>query len=38
MTEKEKDRIRDLSKCNFAEMSAYFKKLSEERKTRYLWG
>merc|ERR1719153_1717755 len=34
MTEKEKDIIRDLSKCDFSEIDAHFKKMSEERKNR----
>merc|ERR1712240_419854 len=34
MTEKEKDIIRDLSKCDFSEIDAHFKKKSEERKNR----
>eukprot|EP00092_Neocalanus_flemingeri_P041140 GFUD01044798.1.p1 GENE.GFUD01044798.1~~GFUD01044798.1.p1 ORF type:complete len:950 (-),score=387.86 GFUD01044798.1:592-3441(-) len=34
MTEKEKDIIRDLSKCDFSEINEHFKKLSEERKSR----
>merc|ERR1711892_1560372 len=34
MTEKEKDIIRDLSKCDFSEINEHFKKVSEERKAR----
>merc|ERR1719373_244639 len=34
MTEKEKDTIRDLSKCDFSEINEHFKKISEERKNR----
>jgi len=34
MTEKEKEIIRDLSKCDFSEIDAHFKKMSEERKNR----
>jgi len=34
MTEKEKDVIRDLSKCDFSEINEHFKKVSEERKNR----
>ena len=34
MTEKEKDTIRDLSKCDFSEINEHFKKVSEERKNR----
>merc|ERR1712096_264586 len=34
MTQKEKDLIRDLSKCDFSEINEHFKKLSEERKAR----
>jgi len=34
MTEKEKDIIRDLSKCDFSEINEHFKKVSEERKNR----
>ena len=34
MTEKEKEKIRDLSKCDFSEINVYFKKVSEERKAR----
>lgn len=34
MTEKEKEKIRDLSKCDFTEIDTYYKKLSEERKGR----
>ena len=34
MTEKEKEKIRDLSKCDFSEINEYFKKVSEERKNR----
>mgnify|MGYP002044299949 FL=1 len=34
MTEKEKEKIRDLSKCDFQEMNVYFKKVSEDRKNR----
>merc|ERR1719211_407175 len=34
MTEKEKEIIRDLSKCDFSEIDAHFKKKSEERKNR----
>jgi DNA topoisomerase-1 len=32
MTEKEKEKICDLSKCNFREMHSYFVAKSEERK------
>lgn len=34
MSEKEKEIIRDLSKCDFSEIDAHFKKTSEERKNR----
>merc|ERR1712241_1642723 len=34
MTEKEKDTIRDLQKCDFSEINEHFKKVSEERKNR----
>ena len=34
MTGKEKDIIKDLSKCDFSEINEHFKKLSEERKAR----
>ena len=34
MTEKEKEKLRDLSKCDFSEINEYFKKVSEERKGR----
>ena len=34
MTEKEKDTIRDLQKCDFTEINEHFKKVSEERKNR----
>jgi len=34
MTEKEKDHIRDLQKCDFSEINEHFKKVSEERKNR----
>lgn len=34
MTEKERNLIKDLSKCNFIEVDAYYKKLSEERKNK----
>lgn len=34
MNEKEKERIRDLSKCDFSEMNAYWKSYSEARKAR----
>merc|ERR1711962_598163 len=34
MTEKEKEKIRDLSKCDLSEINVYFKKVSEERKAR----
>merc|ERR1712240_526609 len=34
MTEEEKERIRDLSKCDFSEINEHFKKVSEERKNR----
>jgi len=34
MTEKEKEIIRDLSKCDFSEINDHFKKVSEERKNR----
>ena len=34
MTEKEKEIIRDLSKCDFSEIDVHFKKTSEERKAR----
>ena len=32
MTSKEREIIKDLSKCNFKEIDAYFKRKSEERK------
>merc|ERR1711962_854606 len=34
MTDKEKEIIRDLHKCDFSEINEHFKKLSEERKNR----
>ena len=34
MTNEEKEIIRDLSKCDFSEIDAHFKKLSEEKKNR----
>jgi len=34
MTEREKEIIRDLSKCDFSEINEHFKKVSEERKNR----
>ena len=34
MTEKEKEKIRDLSKCDFSEINEYYKKFSEDRKNR----
>jgi len=34
MTEHEKERIRDLSKCDFSEINEHFKKVSETRKAR----
>ena len=34
MTEKEKEIIRDLSKCDFSEMNEHFKAVSEQRKNR----
>merc|ERR1711872_1100210 len=34
MTPEEKEIIRDLSKCDFSEIDAHFKKYSEERKNR----
>ena len=34
MTEKEKEIIRDLSKCGFKEIDAHFKLMSEQRKAR----
>ena len=34
MTDREKEVIRDLSKCEFSEINEHFKKLSEERKNR----
>jgi len=34
MTHEEKERIRDLSKCDFSEINEHFKKVSEERKNR----
>merc|ERR1719373_893957 len=34
MTEKEKETIRELSKCDFSEINEHFKKVSEERKNR----
>jgi len=34
MTEHEKEKIRDLSKCDFTEINEHFKKVSEERKNR----
>ena len=32
MTSKERDILKDLKKCNFREIDAYFKRKSEERK------
>jgi DNA topoisomerase-1 len=32
MTEKEREKITDLSKCNFKQMHSYFVTKSEERK------
>lgn len=32
MTSKEKEKIRDLKKCDFKEIDAYFKRKTEERK------
>merc|ERR1711997_1113964 len=34
MTNEEREKIRDLSKCDFNEINEYFKKVSEERKNR----
>jgi len=34
MTEYEKEKIRDLSKCDFSEINEHFKKVSEARKAR----
>jgi DNA topoisomerase-1 len=34
MTEEEKETIKDLSKCNFKEIDAHYKKVSEQRKGR----
>ena len=34
MTEKEKSIIRDISRCEFSQINAHFKKMSEERKGR----
>ena len=34
MTEREKEIIRDLSKCGFKEIDAHFKLMSEQRKAR----
>ena len=34
ITEKEKEIIRDLSKCGFKEIDAHFKLMSEQRKAR----
>ena len=34
MTNEEREKIRDLSKCDFNEINEYFKKVSEERKSR----
>ena len=34
MTEHEKERIRDLSKCDFSEINEHFKKVSEAWKAR----
>eukprot|EP00088_Acartia_fossae_P036681 TRINITY_DN3788_c0_g1_i5.p1 TRINITY_DN3788_c0_g1~~TRINITY_DN3788_c0_g1_i5.p1 ORF type:complete len:970 (-),score=493.65 TRINITY_DN3788_c0_g1_i5:651-3560(-) len=34
MTEKEKEIIRDLQKCDFSQINEHFKKVSEERKNR----
>jgi len=34
MTDKEKEIIRDLSKCDFSEMNEHFKAVSEQRKNR----
>lgn len=32
MTSKEKEKLRDLKKCDFKEIDAYFKRKTEERK------
>lgn len=37
MTEDERNKIRDLSKCDFSEMSEFFKKVTEDRKNRWVW-
>merc|ERR1739844_592675 len=34
MNEKEKEKIRDLSKCDFSEINEDFKKVTEQRKNR----
>ena len=34
MTEDERERLRDLSKCDFTEIDAHFKSVSEQRKNR----
>merc|ERR1719362_1235687 len=34
MTNEEREKIRDLSKCDFNEINEHFKKVSEERKSR----
>ena len=34
MNDKEKEKIRDLSKCDFSEFNEYYKKYSEDRKNR----
>ena len=34
MTDDERNKIRDFSKCDFSEMSEFFKKMTEERKNR----
>lgn len=34
MTDKERNLIKDLSKCNFKEVDAHYKRLSEERKNK----
>ena len=37
MTEREKETIRDLSKCGFKEIDAHFKLMSEQRKASSEW-
>ena len=34
MTEREREKITDLSKCNFKDVNEYFKSLTEKRKAR----